>query len=81
MSTHNICFYGELKKIILQLTSNTSLSVPLFKPYAGKEIDNSNSGDEKGSLHKESKSMVKDNTCLWALRAGKTQTGLLSYRS
>ena len=25
MSTHNICFYGELKKIILQLSSNTLL--------------------------------------------------------
>ena len=36
----------------------------LFKPYAGKEIDNSNSGDEKGSLHKGSKSMVKDNMSL-----------------
>ena len=32
MSTHNICFYGELTKIILQLSSNTHLicsSVPL----------------------------------------------------
>ena len=25
MSTHNICFYGELTKIILQLSSNTLL--------------------------------------------------------
>ena len=25
MSTHNICFYGELMKIILQLSSNTLL--------------------------------------------------------
>ena len=25
MSTHNICFYGELTKIILQLSSNTHL--------------------------------------------------------
>ena len=25
MSTHNICFYGELSKIILQLSSNTLL--------------------------------------------------------
>ena len=25
MSTHNICFYGELPKIILQLSSNTLL--------------------------------------------------------
>ena len=25
MSTHNICFYGELMKIILQLSSNTNL--------------------------------------------------------
>ena len=23
MSTHNVCFYGELTKIILQLSSNT----------------------------------------------------------
>ena len=29
MSTHNICFYGELTKIILQLSSNTT-SVPLL---------------------------------------------------
>ena len=26
MSTHNICFYGELTKIILQLSSNTLLT-------------------------------------------------------
>ena len=25
LSTHNICFYGELMKIILQLSSNTLL--------------------------------------------------------
>ena len=25
MSTHNICFYGELTKIILQFSSNTLL--------------------------------------------------------
>ena len=25
MSTHNICFYGELTKIILELLSNTLL--------------------------------------------------------
>ena len=25
MSTHNICFYGELMKIIIQLSSNTLL--------------------------------------------------------
>ena len=25
MNTHNICFYGELTKIILQLSSNTLL--------------------------------------------------------
>ena len=25
MSTHNICFYGELTKIILQLSSNTGI--------------------------------------------------------
>ena len=25
MSTHNICFYGEMTKIILQLSSNTHL--------------------------------------------------------
>ena len=25
MSTHNICFYGELTKIILELSSNTLL--------------------------------------------------------
>ena len=33
MSTHNICFYGELTEIILQLSSNTHLicsSVMLF---------------------------------------------------
>ena len=29
MSTHKIRFYGELLKIILQLSSNTLLSVPL----------------------------------------------------
>ena len=28
MSTHNICFYGELTKIILQLSSNTLLICP-----------------------------------------------------
>ena len=32
MSTHNICFYGELMKIILQLSSNTHLTIaPLCK--------------------------------------------------
>ena len=25
MSTHNVCFYGELQKIIVQLSSNTLL--------------------------------------------------------
>ena len=29
MSTHNVCFYGELTKIILQLSSNTHLIFPL----------------------------------------------------
>ena len=28
MSTHNICFYGEQEKIILQLSSNTLLICP-----------------------------------------------------
>ena len=40
MSTHNMCFYGELTKIILQLSSNTHLicstqisGSPWYYPY------------------------------------------------
>ena len=33
MSTHNIGFYGELTKIILELSLNTSLSVQLPLNY------------------------------------------------
>ena len=33
MSTHTICFYGELTKIILELSSNTHLICPLL-PHA-----------------------------------------------
>ena len=31
MSTHNVCFYGEMQKIIPKLSLNTSLSVLHFE--------------------------------------------------
>ena len=34
MSTHNICFYGELEKIIPELSSN----IPLFKSSQVSEV-------------------------------------------
>ena len=36
MSTHNICFYGELTKIVLQLSSNTHFICSLLR--AGVEL-------------------------------------------
>ena len=78
MSTHNICFYGELTKIILQLSSNTLIcSIALHNHLVGPVLLFVSMLEP---LLFAFVSHVTRKPVFEVLRPGKTEAGLLSHR-
>ena len=84
MSTHNICFYGELRKVILELSLNSLICCTVPENILSRDPDVIKISDDKlkgKQLIMYNLSHVTRKAVFGMFRPGMTQTSLLCFSS